>query len=814
MRQESTRAQSFVKAAQAILEHTGLRIVMSVLILVSISPSAGLEPYWWVFFALFALELATRSVAYALAPRRRPAELVVLALDLVATISFLPLPYITGTARLLRLVRLAALVGYWLPYVRELLNLTMRPERWRQLAFVLLTVVALCTVAAILITNLGVPLDANGNGLVEPHEQGFWSALWWAFLQIESADNVAREPQAGVGFVLSLLLTLSGFFVFSFFIGIGASLVSELVDTARLTPLQFRNHFVVLNASEDCQLLLSEIFTYYRKQLRVPRVAVLGIGTEVPEFLRTRDIRGSRYRSGSPAVPAHLSRVSVEDARRVLVLKSAEDHVTDAQVVSTVLTVREMNRHCALYAEVKRAESAAAVLVAGGARTHAILTHELQGLILANLIIFPGMRPLLEELLSSAGQEIYSCIYGEGQMSDFPPLPPAAVPSFQRLAAIASAHYGVHLIGGFAPPLPGGPVEGEPHLRHLPVGQALHGLLGIADQFGSVRDLATDLARNRLPEPPPAASAGPLLPPFLPTRAVAAFGKVLVCGFREQTSVLIEQLVRYAGALDVTLLLATHEDLAAARDHLLEASPRGLARRQVEFVADGPDVLLAYRQGLSESIGTLRLVRGDWSLRTDLAPHAFEHDVVVVSAERGAADPDARTATGILKLAAMLAECPERVPRGFRVVGEIQDDIKTRLLSRRFQELPPALRDAGVRIELVALNKLRNEFVAQSIMVPGISEVLGELLSQGGEQFARLSPSAPLAAGTITFPDVCAHVTGAGGGLPVALELAGDEGPEVVVSPRADQPGHAFDAARLRAVFVIAPLLEGPGLGR
>ena len=124
---------------QATLEHTALRVTMSLLIVVSLSPIPWVDELWWLFLGLFALELAARIVAFPARRGPRGGETFVLLLDFVATLSFLPHSWLGHQARLLRLFRLAALLGYWLPYVRELVNLTMRPERWRSADYAKMT---------------------------------------------------------------------------------------------------------------------------------------------------------------------------------------------------------------------------------------------------------------------------------------------------------------------------------------------------------------------------------------------------------------------------------------------------------------------------------------------------------------------------------------------------------------------------------------------------------------------------------------------------------------------------------------------------
>ncbi|MFN7971763.1 MAG: hypothetical protein U0166_05370 [Acidobacteriota bacterium] len=484
----------------------------------------------------------------------------------------------------------------------------------------------------------------------------------------------------------------------------------------------------------------------------------------------------------------------------MLVLKNSAEDVTDAQVVSTT-TVREMNPTCTIYAEVRRAETAVAVKLAGGPETQPVLTREFQGLFLSNMVVFPGMRPLLEELISSRGKEIYSCLFGHLMLASYPPPDVSTVPPFSDLARHA-ARDGVRLIGSFGQPENGMPSSGKVWLRKLPSAGPLLGVLGVAESFRQMRTFGIEVGRAKLPALP-ALAAPPSLPPFgLPPRT-SRLERVLLCGFREQTIVLLEQLSRFAGRLDATVLVPETVDLDAARASLCAPAPRGLARRRVSFAEDGPRT---YRASLADgtSVGTLRLVTGDWSLLSILSQHVPEHDVVVVSSDPDTADPDARTTTALLKLANLIETDPQRFPRGLRVVGELQDQVKAQLLERRFPD-PGAL---PYSIDLVSTDRLRNEFLAQNIMVPGIAEALGEILSQGGEQLVRLTPTAlpPEPDRTMTFDDLSAAFLASGRGIALGIELARDPGPYLCPDP--DHRAFSFRAGDLGAVYAIGPFLE------
>ena len=134
------RASEIIRALNGFLEQDLSKLGLSVLIIVSVLPESVLSlgissSLSLVFFAIFSAEFAIRAAAFAPLARDGKAgriDFALLALDLVATLSFLPLELIFPAAkglkilRVFRLMRIFLLLRYWGPVGREIWFIVMK----------------------------------------------------------------------------------------------------------------------------------------------------------------------------------------------------------------------------------------------------------------------------------------------------------------------------------------------------------------------------------------------------------------------------------------------------------------------------------------------------------------------------------------------------------------------------------------------------------------------------------------------------------------------------------------------------------------
>jgi hypothetical protein len=805
------------------MERTSTRSVLSGLILVSLLPLDVVHDLRLGFFAIFATEVGLRAVLLLCPPadeagqRRRPrvVEALFLLLDVVATLSFLDWSGLWDARylRLFRLSRLVLLAGYWRGFLGDLWSIASQRERRYQFGFVA-AVVVITTVTAAVLLHVGVdtPHDFDGDGHVwawqqdgepappegesaaaDPEDELFRTRLWWAFRQVEDPGNLVEQPRDLTLLLISLVLTIGGLLVFSFLIGVGTTVVEELVVLSRQRRLGLRRHVVVIGGGRHAHFLLEELSGFQAKRVLRARLVLLGETPDRPAVLREGALRRVQYRHGDPSRPDHLLRADVDRASLVIVL--GDDAGGDAVLVSRILAVRQVNPTCRIVADVQRAQNVRSVREAGGPGTAPVPTRRLIGLFLAAELLFPGLDAVVRELLTSVGQELYLAAWpgGEGRIE-----------RFDRLAAAAARDRGVALLG-----LRTGEGRHSRQVLNPPpeaVVEGVTGLLVLARSAAAARDFA-DWAAGEAPRRGDD-GPGPEVPELVLSPELRRLGRLLVCGFREEVGDLLAELGQFRRGLEVRLMVAPGRREAVTAE-LAGRLPHESGARY--FVSE-PGVV-SFARGDDVRVRIIVFEgdpAGDRSLTADAeADHALaETDAVLfVADDSWGLDPDAKSALGLLKLLGMVRDEPEGLRPGFRVVGEIQEAGKGDLLEHRLRQLRRrrASGSSADRSAILSTDKLRHYLLGQEVLVPGVARLYGQLLRETGDELLKLVPprDAGLPPGReLSYPDLAAALTRRRLVL-VAVELQGPDGPRACVNPGAGEPGHRFQPEELTGLFCL-----------
>ena len=829
------------------------KLLLSIVIILSVLPFPWVSVWSMVFFAFFAIELSGRIYIFRADLRQRSlnkVELVFLVLDVLATLSFLPMEYLWDDARYLRLMRLSRmmlLLGYWGPIVREIWFIVMKRERRYQIFFVVASVLILTFISAILLNHFQtLGLDLNEDGILT-NDHTFLVLLWWSFRQIQDPGNILSSADASMAFFFSVFLTIAGMFIFSFLIGIGASVVEELVALGKERRLGMHRHSVICNVGKFSRVLLEELVTYYAKSFRSPRIVAMGPRAKRYGYMLEGPAQRVRYRQGRPISVHDLKRVDADRATRVILLAQPDNDQSDSMVVSQILSVRQVNNDCDIYAELHRPDNVRAALTAGAVipppeapdqtpderRTVPILADHLVGRFLANITMFPGVQQLYWELLTSQGDEIYTCLFGYGALERWEP-PSAQLMPFGELLARAHAEHGVILLGYLrrsdSDPLgathalnPGSPRHDEQGPPSIATVRELNGFFGVADNFHRLRKFV-----ESLPDVSAAPAQPPLedLPPLGRCPASPSIERVLICGFHGGLDDYCEQLILFAGQPEFFILLPDEEALQVAKrifTHRMEEEEAQPVppRWAVSFEADGQRRLKykVFDRGAPAREGQVHLAVGDWTdedtLRNPpgLAITLEQADVTFFSYVPGDPDPDARTALGLLKLV-RLRETQATAPRpGQRVICEVQSSEKARLFALRFARPKQGQSDGCHPLAIVPADRLRNAILAQAVFVPGISAIYRELLSDTGQEISKLLLGAPADPDERwDFTRLLSTLYQRDGLLLLAVELQGpdDRKPRVVVNPGRKDPDYRFAAGTVRGLFVIGDKARMP----
>lgn len=793
------------------LQALWVRVLLSLLILASLLPHPADDVTDLVFLAIFGLELALRVLVFVRTRasddddprtrRRRALTWLSLTLDLVALLTFVPWAGLTGLAearwlRLVRLLRMLLLIGYWSPILRDTWQVLTRHDRMRQVSLLGLIVGLLAFAGATVLSHIPVNgTDFDGNAIVDAADQHFWARLWWAFRQVQDPGNMINDPGEIAVVVVSLLLTVAGLFVVSFLIGLATDIVRELVTLARNRPVGWKSHTVIVNATPGLPRLLSELMAYYEKLFRPAQFVVADEAEEAPPVLRTGELARVSWRQIDERGEGLTLQTDLPKARRVVVLAKPDAPFPDASAAATVLDVREANGQAWVVVEVLDPNNVAAARVAGGARTVVVSSEKLLGIWALAAIRRPEQIPLAWDLLATrSGAEIYTCFFdADGLEGPGTPWLPGAGAfadlTARALAVPQDAHerrrrQGTVVPVGFVYAHPGresGAPHDEGELALAPArveARPVRALIAIGDRFGAVQRLALKLHSGALTAAALSGGGGEAAPEVevgLATREVIP-KKVLICGFRPGTAVVCAGLLSQGAGSDIVLVMRHEESVRQAaqtfREHGLgETRGRCFAGRFEGSESEARFTWVPHESGRAGEMGNVTLVRADWTSERTLAglepgiEHVSAYDLVLLM---GAHPPeyDGRNAITCLKIADLARLSPGRFPASHRVIAGIADTELGRRLEVSFARATAA---SGPSLMVLPTENLRALFVFQSIAVPGWESILLELLGPGGKGFIRLALTAPVER-TWTFAGLAQAL--AGMGVLFGLELA------------------------------------------
>ena len=852
---------------ERLLESSGVKALVVLLIALSLLPA--LDRAWLhltVFLPVFGVEFLLRLrllVARRRSIRRREAagdpvheaerrrwEPLLLAFDLVAVVSFVPLGHLFESTRLLRLARLARLVivvRYAADLLHDLWVVVTRRERLGQLLLLLLTVATLSFVSSALL------LYADPQSPL--HRGDFVEAFWWSFLQLESPDNIVRTLHDHPAVVAaSVLLTLTGIFLMAFVIGLGTNVVGALMVAARHRPLDLEGHLVLAAPPGAARRILRDLRRLeprnvrerpgreggfrsparrLRRWLGRRRIVLAGTDPEPPTFLLDADLRAVTYRPTALVDDRGTKLVGADQARCVTLVPDDVDPAGDARCLSSALAVSEALLRSAaedaaarlggpvprdLFLELRATASLPAArpladrLHGAGIGCAVLDMQSLLGRFLAAHVIDPGLDPVYDQVLATAGQTIWVRLPGEdllrGRVAGRAGVLPAELPH-----ARSWRDYRVLPLGLLVARDDRETPRGASPLRRThdcdvqlglgpgtarPPTDRVAGVVVMALNEHLAGVWARDLAAGRLEEPDPAPAPAAVRLAAALELAGHETRRVLLVGTHPALATLLVELVRFLPGIEIELLPETATAAAelgtGLRDAVRNAAPDATLQQ------DGPGPL---RLTLADGRGGTIALHGSED-HADAGSHGIDHAdlerydrLVFLSHPAAPAGDDCTTARAL-----RIADTASRLDR-CRVVVQLESESRAGLLARAVH--------AGARpgsappVSVLAAEQVRAHLLAHAMLTPGIVPVLDELLAERGEEFVRLAPrpDAELSAERVSFGDLLVALAHRGPGSVTAVGWALErEGRwSVTLNP---EPGERPRLDEIRAVYAVA----------
>lgn len=275
----------------------------------------------------------------------------------------------------------------------------------------------LAVISLIVIIAAGLVLALTGIAPDGGEHMSFVEGAWESLMRTMDAGTMGGDlgwPFRGV----SLVVTISGIFVFSALIGVLSSGLEEKLDDLRKGRSQVleNDHTIIFNWSPSIFDVISELVIANASRRR-PRIVIMAakdkvemedeLADKIGDFKNTRII----CRSGDPTDLYDINIVNPHTSRSIIVLSPEGDHA-DSEVIKTVLAlVNDPGRRKEPYqiaAEIRDTRNAEVARIVGGKELQLVLADDLISRIVAHSSRQSGLSGVYSELLDFEGCEIYT----------------------------------------------------------------------------------------------------------------------------------------------------------------------------------------------------------------------------------------------------------------------------------------------------------------------------------------------------------------------------------------------------------------------
>ena len=301
----------------------------------------------WIIIIFFAVELAIRflimrHMSYE-SKKDKYSEWAYWWVDTIATIVMIPafafIPY-GGALRMLRLVRL---LRPWMVIIRNLKEVMREGQFMQEINLIVLLLAVLSIGGGVIGHYTFANFDYSQDGVVNAQDQGMFAPIWFAFRMFTDPGNTVVYPEATSIAVFSVLAVIVGVFIFAFFIGIGAHIVSGLMAKLRNERLNITNHMVMLGWSKVAPFIVEQLKVVSERSFSKLKLVILNDSEKMPDALIEHN--WVSYRWGEVEQTKSLQRINLGHARQA-VINIPDGHTSAddlAHATYSLIAVRRVN---------------------------------------------------------------------------------------------------------------------------------------------------------------------------------------------------------------------------------------------------------------------------------------------------------------------------------------------------------------------------------------------------------------------------------------------------------------------------------------
>jgi len=300
------------------------------------------------FFVELALRLIVMRGMNFESKRDKYIEWGFWGLDFVATLFMLP--FITGFAysSVLRMLRLVRLLRPWQIIIRNLKDVLREGQFMQEINLIVLFLAILSIGGGVLAHFLFPDFDYSMGLYNKPIEHEMLSSIWFAFRLLTDPGNSVIYPDNMAMAMFSIAAVIMGVFIFAFFIGIGANIVSGLMRRLRNEDLLIKNHLAILGWSPASPYILDQLRIISDRTFTRLKVVLLHHADHPPKELINE--KWITYRQGAIDSSTDLKRINLSEAKQALIVlpPKESESVSLSHAFYNMVAVRTENKHIKL----------------------------------------------------------------------------------------------------------------------------------------------------------------------------------------------------------------------------------------------------------------------------------------------------------------------------------------------------------------------------------------------------------------------------------------------------------------------------------